>query len=643
MIIFLSVFFIFSECAFAEDNTDTIYDDNSCLEEFSDRMFSSGNFNISDDLREVERRFIADYCDNGRVDMKDFYKDYGSRCGESDQYVDSKILIRSSFVSSLISWGDIKNNIFINCVFVDGDIDLSHNSVGKFLYIDSSVVYGDLDFSRSIFDRGVIISNSHISGNLMSDSAKFEDIFFIEDSNIDSLRFIGARVGSQLSLNGTVIRMDARGDGSTIQESFFAKNLKVSGDFIIRGMDVNGNMELDSALIGGQLDAENLSLSGSLFIREDFRSEYVDLKYAIIDRNITFRRSDIGRVSLLDASIGASVDLSDCTVRDELYAVGINVGRVIEASGSNFGSFIALNSSIGAGLSIVDSIINGELDLDNSRIESFLYLRNGSNFENLSLSGLQVLGDIELQGSHVNGDLFLESARVTGEVVFALGKDSPVTWGNESIFWARGSQTGSIISTEEVWFRSDGSPLSVDLSGYTYTDIKDPSPSTDVGWFMDIISNQYDKNDVFDPRPYEQLAKVYRNNGNYDLEKETRSSMYWHYWDEGEIKFFDRFSFIVGYLLVDHGIRPFRSMYWIIALIISGWAFYVWRGMSAISGVTEKFWFSLENSIPLISISYRYSEISEEDEIVRGVIHLQKILGFLIATVLVGALTILGS
>lgn len=58
--------------------------------------------------------------------------------------------------------------------------------------------------------------------------------------------------------------------------------------------------------------------------------------------------------------------------------------------------------------------------------------------------------------------------------------------------------------------------------------------------------------------------------------------------------------------------------------------------------IYRKFWYSLENALPLVELSERHKSIDHESQWVESWFHFQKVMGFVLATVLVGALSLLG-
>lgn len=56
----------------------------------------------------------------------------------------------------------------------------------------------------------------------------------------------------------------------------------------------------------------------------------------------------------------------------------------------------------------------------------------------------------------------------------------------------------------------------------------------------------------------------------------------------------------------------------------------------------QRFWYSLENALPLVPLKGSFRDVTHGSRNIDGLFHAQRVLGFVIATVLVGALTFLG-
>ncbi|MEP4542621.1 MAG: hypothetical protein ABJ018_13230 [Paracoccaceae bacterium] len=94
--------------------------------------------------------------------------------------------------------------------------------------------------------------------------------------------------------------------------------------------------------------------------------------------------------------------------------------------------------------------------------------------------------------------------------------------------------------------------------------------------------------------------------------------------------------------LVGFGVYPIRLGFWFLGVLIAGIVVARFSADLKSRSWLERFWYSLENLIPFIELDKEHTEIQHGSTSVHSFFHLQKILGFLMATILVTALTVLG-
>lgn len=94
--------------------------------------------------------------------------------------------------------------------------------------------------------------------------------------------------------------------------------------------------------------------------------------------------------------------------------------------------------------------------------------------------------------------------------------------------------------------------------------------------------------------------------------------------------------------MIGHRIYPFRVLWWFAALVLGGWLALTFAAPSGVSGPTRRFWYSFENALPLVELAESHRHVPLEGW-VENFFHAQKVLGFVLVTVLVGALTLVGA
>jgi hypothetical protein len=83
-------------------------------------------------------------------------------------------------------------------------------------------------------------------------------------------------------------------------------------------------------------------------------------------------------------------------------------------------------------------------------------------------------------------------------------------------------------------------------------------------------------------------------------------------------------------------------LWWCAALVAVGVFVARLHGPLCRRGWTDCFWYSLENALPIVQPSRDHQKVVHDDPRLRNFFHFQKVAGFVLATILVGALTLLG-
>lgn len=91
-----------------------------------------------------------------------------------------------------------------------------------------------------------------------------------------------------------------------------------------------------------------------------------------------------------------------------------------------------------------------------------------------------------------------------------------------------------------------------------------------------------------------------------------------------------------------YGVYPFQALYWFILLVVLGGLLAQRSEQRSLRGWTG-LWYSLENALPLIDTTDRFKGVKHDRAWLTHFFHFQKAFGFVLATILVAALTLLGS
>lgn len=211
------------------------------------------------------------------------------------------------------------------------------------------------------------------------------------------------------------------------------------------------------------------------------------------------------------------------------------------------------------------------------------------------------------------------------------------------------------------------SPLPRDLSGFRYDqlggitsgaqyDLAQIDPDILIDW---VNASGFPGMTGYRPQPYGALEDALRNMGAQAAATEvayarlkhranTRVSANWRtdfvtWVGQNLIVVWDRFlQFTVGF-----GVYPYYAFFWFLGLVIAG--SFLARPCPQLCKDSAKkatwgdsIFYSLENAIPLMEPSSDYARVKHDNYLIRMFFNFQKVGGFVLATVLIGALTLGG-
>ena len=365
-----------------------------------------------------------------------------------------------------------------------------------------------------------------------------------------------------------------------------------------------------------------------------------------------FREGKIdGKVSLLGTNFQRTLSLRGSTVTGMLRADRLEVGGSLFLNdGGRFAAIRLLGAKIAGSVSLSGSTFTRMLNADRLGVGGSLHLREGK-FAGIDLPGARVGRDIHLAGSTfscqfdltgavVGGDIDLNST--TGELQL-----SP-TWDNCASLILRHTKADVLQARAGDWEMSGpDNLLPTDLTGFTFNRLGGPdkSPRANMGdqpaaWLEKWIEAQHDHGKHYDPQPYTQLAQVLEAAGATDKAKEIRYARFEHRRDYEKSRDGWRWVWLAfercfwGYKLY-----PFRVLWWFGGLVVLGGLLALCSDEPSVRGWMS-LWYSLENALPIIETNEGFKNIDHGKPWVKHLFHFQKVMGFVMATVVVGALTI---
>ncbi len=392
----------------------------------------------------------------------------------------------------------------------------------------------------------------------------------------------GAIIGGQLACVGGHFS-NKEGD------ALFAESIEVKTSiFLSYGFKAEGRVSLYGAAIGGVLScsqchfsnpekdaliAQSIEVKGPVFLSDDFKAEgRVSLSGAKIGGVLDcsdghFSNPEKDALFAQSIEVKASVFLSDgFEAEGEVTLSGANIGGQLNCSDSHFSNkegyaLVAQNIEVKTNIILSNGFkAEGAVDLTAANIKGNLDCTNG-NFYNekdnvLSARGINVDGDIILDKATFQGEIYLVSARVDGTLSMLQIKES-----KQMKLDLQFARIARLKDDEQSWPQQNN----LNLDGFIYqkfsTDNNIPKDSkTRYKW----LRLQPD----FFPQTYEQLAEVFKKEGEPDAAREILIRKKRDI--KPKINCLGQFWNCILDVTIVYGYKPAKALFWSSIFILFG-------------------------------------------------------------------------
>ena len=516
----------------------------------------------------------------------------------------------------------------IKCALVRGDINLDDHEITLAFSFHKGEIDGKVSLLGTKFKRTLALSGSTVTGKLDADRLVVGGGLFLRDAKFKDIDLISARIAGEVAFNGSTVTGKLDADRLVVGGGLFLRDAKFKDIDLLSARTVGG-VTFNGSTVTGKLDADRLVVGGGLFLR--------DTKFKDID--------------LISARIADEVAFNGSTVTGKLDADRLVVGGGLFLRDAKFKHIDLISARITGEVAFNGSTVTGKLGAGRLVVGDALFLRN-AEFKDIDLLGAKIGDDVFLNGSTYSGVFDLTGSAIGGELHFSSGWiKSPPIWQNGASLILRNVKAEALQARKIDWNISGGDGLlPTDLTGFTFNRLGGLNTSGGTGmgdelvdWLIGWIKAQRDHGQNYDPQPYTQLAQVLETAGANDKAKAVRYAKFEHKHDHDiSMSPIRRAVHTIERYFLGYGVYPFRALYWFVGLVVLGGLLAQcskepsvrrWMGL----------WYSLENALPLIETNERFKNVEHDRPWLAHFFHFQKAVGFLIATVLVGALTLLSS
>lgn len=573
---------------------------------------------------------------------------------------------------------------------VGGDLDLDLSHIRQPLEMDGLEVNGNLSAIRTRFDSDVRLDQAQIGGNLYATGATVQGKIRAPSIRVDGSIFLNDGGNySEIDLIHGEVGNSVEAWGSTFTDLFRADSVNVGAYVFLRDSTFD-EVDLSNAIIGGNLEAQRSSF-GSLVVSDatigrsvyaggsKFTGDFTANQVQIHGNFSLSVGATFNEVSLDGADIGGFLDASGSTFRGFLDMDELRTGGYVSINkGAVFEGIVSLRGAeIGGNLNADGATFRQRLNAERIIVEGSVLLRDGAVFHDVSLIGARAVLHLQMQGSSFLGRTNLTGATFSDVVLWAGRRADEtdarrnVSWGSGASFILRNAKAVNFQArmagaddAVDSWTREDGSRLPVDLIGFNYDQLGSirssdeyDSAEIDAQALVDWLDTSTAPGlALYRPQPYRVLETALRRMGDDAAATEvayarlihradTRISAHWRSdfrkW-VGQVGnlIFDRFlQFTIGF-----GVYPQIAFYWFFGLVVIGTFLArpcrsLCKGGGSRATWGDSAFYSLQNAIPLMEPSSDYAQVQHDRLAIRMFFNVQKVIGFLLATVLVGALT----
>lgn len=570
-----------------------------------------------------------------------------------------------------------KKAIVINCAIVP-ELNLRGQNVPT-----------GVEFRNTIFDR-VDLSYARFSGVVRFNKVWVLQSFWSYSSTYENgLTLSSSVVQLNLNLENSIVHGLLSLWRSKVGENLVADQINVSGALQGSGIEVHGNTSFHGVSVGenavlgngstfmGDVSVTRANVTGWLYFGG---CDNCDSGTRVFGEFSASQSESYGIQLGRNSSFKKGVDLRNIRAL-QVVAEHVTIDGELKLRSADIENSISFDFSKIYGESNFDYLVTQTLDARNAIFRSDLKLR-GAVVHSLSFSGSHFFSDVDMNSTKVETFAILRDARFDNNVNFA-GLDARylllgrlcgsndkycglVKWGGQASLDLQQAKIGTLqFDVENGFRRQDGSWLPITWNQVIYEQInalmfnvlRDENVSVyEASKLIEIleetqVSTLSGGKESFRPQPYNALERAFQNIGAEAGAKEIAHARLWHRAETRDSNLSGWLEWIWDMFLwatVGFGVYPAKAGYFFAGLVVLG-AFLA-RTSSSLCEKTggtkanlgDSLFYSLENAIPLMEPSADYANIEHRSQWVRLFFNFQKVAGFVLATVLIGSLTLGG-
>lgn len=382
--------------------------------------------------------------------------DFDQRCGtasaldpkkEDDKRWQNKCReLPSSFLEDLLTRAPWRDAIPFEGVRITGarivgpQINLESAKLIRAIEIVYSRIEGSIRLKNVHTDSLIKLDGSVVNDDIVADSLHSESDLSLDGAAVKrtvSLSF--AKINGVVNLNSASIdaNLDANSlqvGGSLLMRSGIEEEDKASfGDVALAGANITGQLSMAGANLNGKLDADSLHVGGSLLMRlANFKGD-VNLRGAKITDQLSMTGASFDAKLDIDAlQVGGSLFMSGASFNNALTADTLQVGGSLfmRSEGhqiSRFNDVVLVAAKISGVIDMSGAIFDGKLDIHALQVDRYLSMSKAQCHQEVNMRDGHVGSNLDLRGATM-ARLDLSGASVVGELQLGEAASKRTDW-----------------------------------------------------------------------------------------------------------------------------------------------------------------------------------------------------------------------
>jgi hypothetical protein len=601
-------------------------------------------------------------CSEGEADFNSAIEYGGELSPEQDENWPENRKLTKNFIETIILQEHNRAKIPKNAFQIIGaqiyeSLDFSLDQLSASIIFHRSLFEEDVYFRYIKSSHPISFTGCRFKKNLVMDNVDINGRLFINEAH-----FEGDVDLSSAKINGSIDITNSK-----FKKYLFMSTCDINGHISMNGSQFSNRVELSSAKIVGQLDMN----------KTEFHDE-LNMEHIEVIKNVLMRGPSIFKknVILRGAKIGGQLSLAESKFEMAINLNSIDISSHLFMTKGQFDGRVDLVSSrIGGQLSMIGAKFKDIFDLDDSQIGAYLLMNNAEFEHKVTIANSNIGRNWELQNSKFNGDLLIEGVEVkknvlmintevlnetyiifskfnlldisksiftsldlTGSLIsseFRMGLDnvSTVKWKEKAKLILRNVEVGSIHDFENAW------PDELVLNNFQYVGLEgfrgNESSSIlnrDITWMKKWL----DKQKLYSPQPYEQLAKVLRDAGH-----RSKANDILYAGRERERKGAKGLSWLwltMQNIFIGYGFRIYYLLLWVLILTVTGSLLLTLSGEGISHQMPYGLRYSFDMLLPLIKIEDWHYSIKLTTW-VTYYFYFHKVMGYFLVSMLIAGLT----